>query len=142
VLDGIPRHHRIIDEQSQCDDKGGDRHLLQIDAQHPHRAEGHRKSERDRQRNQQRGAPFPETYQCDEDDERDRFVERVHQQVEVLVHLARLVRSSRDDQVFRQPAFEVTQEAIDGFAERVNLLAGTHKNCEGNCAISAPSSII
>jgi len=48
-LDGVPRHHRVIDEESQGDDQGGDGYLLHVDAQQMHHPEGHGHGEGDGQ---------------------------------------------------------------------------------------------
>ena len=36
ALDGVTGDHRHVDQQAEGDDQGGDRHLLDVDAQHQH----------------------------------------------------------------------------------------------------------
>ena len=52
-----------------------------------------------------RSAPFQEAQQGHQDHEADRFVEGAHKQIEVLLHLTRLVRGPCDDQIVRQCGF-------------------------------------
>ncbi len=74
-IDGVAGHDRIVDQQPERDDQRGDRHLLQVDAQQPHHAEGHRQRERNAGGDQQRASPFHEE-QRDGDDDRDGLSER------------------------------------------------------------------
>jgi hypothetical protein len=59
--------------------------------QHVDEAEGHRKGDGDGNRHEQRGAPFPESNQRDDHHQANGFVQSIHEQVDLLLHLDRLV---------------------------------------------------
>ncbi len=86
------------------DDQRRDRHLLQIDAEHLHHAERHGQRDRNGERHQQRRAPLPKADQRHEHHQHDRLVQALHEQVDVLLHLPRLVRGASEDQILRAGA--------------------------------------
>ena len=94
--------------------------------QHVHHAEGHQQGERNRQRHQQRRAPLPEADQRHQDHQPHRLVQARHEQVDVLLHLPRLIAGARDDQVLRQAASQVVQRRVHLPGEIVDLLARAH----------------
>ena len=91
TLDGVAGDDGIINQQAERNNESCDGDLLQIDAKQVGESEGQREGDRNRNRHQHRGAPFPESHEGNDDDEGDRFVQRVHEEVDVFFNLARLV---------------------------------------------------
>ena len=139
-LDGVARHHRVVDEQAQRDDQRGDRDLLELDAQREHHPERHRQRDRDGQRHQDGRAPLPESHQGHQDHEDDGLVQRVHEQGDVFLHLARLVRGPRQDEVGGELGPEPRQRAVHGAAEVGDLLARPHLDGEGDRGAPVPGA--
>jgi len=116
--------------------------LLQIDAEHVHHAERHRQRQRNGERHQHRGAPFPKTDERDEHHEKDRFVQAAHEQIDVLGDLQRLVGSAGENQIFGQAMLDIGERLVDGFAEFADLLAGPHLNGERDGAGTLPVGLL
>jgi len=89
-------------------------------------------------RHEQRRAPFPETGERDQHYQQDGFAEGLHEQVDIFLDLQRLIGGAGDDQIRRQRALQLLQLIIDGFAEFLDLLAGTHvdRQRDGPAAMS------
>ena len=128
ALDRIARDDGVIDEQAQRDDERRDRDLLEVDPQHMHHPERHRERDRNSQRHQQRRSPFPESDQRHQHDECDRFVQASHEEVNVLVHLPRLIRCAGQGQIGRQLRAQFFKLGIDRLAKVADLLPGPHLN--------------
>src|SRR3954462_31606 len=116
-FDGIARHHGIVDQEPERDDQRRDRHLLDVDAEQVHERVAEREGERDREREQERRAPLPEPDQANEYDDRDGLVEADQEEVDLLLHLARLIGGAGEDQVFRKRGPDAGQLGVDVRAE-------------------------
>ena len=123
AFDGVAGDDGIVDEQAERDDQRGDRDLLEVDAEQVGEAEGEGERDGNRDRHQHGGAPFPESDERDDDDERDRFVERVHEEIDVFFDLARLVGGVGDDQVGGEKLARFFQFFFDVLGEFCDLLA-------------------
>ena len=130
AFDGIARHHRVVDQETQSDDQRSDRHLLHVDAEQAHHAEGHGQGERDAERDQQRRAPLPEPDQRHDHHQHDCLVEARHEQIDVLVDLLWLITDAVDHQVFGQELSCLCDLRVHGAAEIGDLKTGLHRQRE------------
>ncbi len=126
ALDRVTRHHRHVHQQAQRDDERGDRDLLQVDAERRRHAERERQRERDAERQQHRRAPLPEPHERHQHYQDDRLPQAAHQQVDVLLHLQRLVGGAGQDQVGRQPVAHHGQRRVHRVPEVADLLPRPH----------------
>ena len=126
ALDRIAGDHRVVHQQAEGDDQGGDGNLLDIDAEQVHHAEGHCQGDGDGDGHQHRGAPLPKAEPRHQHHQHDRLVERIHEQAEVLFHLQRLVGGAGDDQVLGKILLHRRELGVDAAAEGVDLLAILH----------------
>ncbi len=85
-----------------------------------------RQRDRNRDRHQQRRAPLPEADQRDDHYQTDRFVQRVHEEVDLLFHLYRLVGGVDHHQVVGQVLLHAVQLLGHVPAEEIDLLAVAH----------------
>ena len=99
ALYAVARDHRHVDEKAQRDDQRCDGDLLKIDSQHIYNAERHRQCDGYGQSHDQRQAPLPKSEQRNDNDENDGFDKCAHEQMDVLLHLKRLVGRVRKNQV-------------------------------------------
>ncbi len=138
ALDGVAGDDGIVDEQAERDDQRGDRDLLEIDAEDVREAEGQGERDRNRDRHQHCGAPFPESDERDDDDESDRFVKRVHEEIDVFFDLARLIGSVGDDEVGGKKLARFFQLFFDVLGEFGDLLGIAHLHGEADGARALP----
>ena len=97
-----------------------------------------RQSHGDGNGHQQRRAPLPEPDQRDQDDQGDRLIERVHEQVDVFLDLQGLVGGANDHQVARNKLLDGGEFCVNTLAKFADLLAGTHENRKGDGAAAVP----
>ena len=138
AFDGVAGDDGIVHEQPKRDDQRGDRDLLQVDAEHVGEAEGQGERDRHRNRHQHGGAPLPETDERDDDDESDRFVKRVHEEIDVFFDLARLIGSMGDDQVGGKKLARFFQLFFDVLGEFCDLLGIAHLHGQADGAGAMP----
>ena len=141
-LDRITGNHRIIHQQPESNDQRRDRYLLNIDPEQVQGPERHRQRDRDGDGHQHGGAPLPEAEPGNQHHQRDRLVQRIHEQAEILFYLQRLVRSAGDDQIVRQILLHRRQLGVDATAERVDLLPVLHLHRNRDCAAASPVAVL
>ena len=141
-LDGIAGDHGIVHQQPQGNDQGGDGNLLDIDAEQIHRAKRHRQGDGDGDRHQHCRTPLPESEPRNQHHQRDRLVERIHEQADVFFHLQRLVRGARDDQILGKILLHRRKLGVDAFAECVDLLAILHLDSNRYGAAATPVPVL
>ena len=137
---GVAGHDGIVHQEAERQDEGRDRHLLQVDAEQVDHAEGHGQRDRDGEHHQHGGAPLPEADERHDDHERDGLVERVHEEVEVLLHLQRLVGGALDEEVGGKAPLHPGEGLVHLVAELVDLLADRASGCRGRWRDSAASA--
>jgi hypothetical protein len=94
-------------------------------------AERHREGERNADASSSR-APLPEPDERDQHHQGNRFPQAVHEQVDILLHLERLIGGARNDQVGREPVAQDGKGRIHRLAEDADLLSRPHLEREGD----------
>src|SRR5262249_11600897 len=86
--------------------------------------------------------PLPEADERDQDDEDDRLEEARHEEIDLVLHLPRLVGRSRDDQVLRDVGARRLDGAVHRRAELADLTARAHVAGEGDRARALPATLL
>src|SRR5262249_1319374 len=105
------------------------------------KAESHGQRHRNGKSHKQGRAPFPEPNQRNQHNQSDRLVERVHEEVNVLFHLARLIGSANNHQVVREELFDRAKFFVDVFAKKSDLLTRAKEKSDSNGAMAGPHTV-
>src|ERR1700748_3940761 len=103
--------------------------------------EGHRERDGNGYGPQDGGPAFPESDERYDDNERDGFVERVHEEVGVFFYLARLVGGVSDDEIGGEEAFCFGELLFDVLGETRDLLAAPHLHRKTDGSRAPPISL-
>ena len=97
---------------------------------------------RNRQRHENRGTPAPEAEPGDHDDQHNRLPEALHEKVDVLRHLPRLIGGPGQNEVGRQQPLHLFHSFVDQLAEYSDLLSLAHLNRQSDRARRYPASSV
>jgi hypothetical protein len=114
---------------------------LNIDAQKVSETKRHCQSDRNRNCHQYGRAPFPESDERYDHHKRDRFVQRVHEEIDVLFHLPRLIRCGCNDQVRRQQFLRLGDFPLHVLRKLRNLFAPAHLHSKRHGSRTLPLSV-